>query len=378
LSQATPPAATLGVLSVHAETAVLTASVIECRRVSKVFGRRAPEALAAIGRDGLDRADMLARFQCVLAVADVSFTVGAGEVFCIMGLSGSGKSTLVRHVNRLIEPSAGEILIQGEDIGRKSSTELRRLRSEKIGMVFQHVAIFPHRTVRDNVAFGLEIRGVDRNRRRAVADDKLALVQLAGWGERYPDELSGGMQQRVGLARALAADPDILLMDEPFSALDPLIRRELQNEFIQLSSAMRKTTLFITHDLEEAIRLGDRIAIMKDGRFVQVGTPEEIVTAPADDYVASFVRGVSRLPLLKAIAFIDVNEKPPSIDSAWPRVGAATALQELLDHAVISDAPIVVCEPGGDVLGFITRRSLLDGIRGRVPAREGALRRAAE
>ena len=356
----------------------MTAPVIECRRVWKVFGKRAPEALAVLMRDGLERADILARFQCVLAVADVSFVVGAGEVFCIMGLSGSGKSTLVRHVNRLIEPSTGEIFIHGEDIGRKSPAELRRLRSEKIGMVFQHVAIFPHRNVRDNVAFGLEVRGIDKSRRRAIADEKLALVQLAGWGERYPDELSGGMQQRVGLARALATDPDILLMDEPFSALDPLIRRELQDEFIQLSSAMRKTTLFITHDLEEAIRLGDRIAIMKDGRFVQIGTPEEIVTTPADDYVANFVRGVSRLTLLKAIAFIDPSEKPPSIDSSWPRVGATAALEELLDQAVKSDAPIVVCEPGGDVLGFITRRSLLDGIRGRVPAREGPVRHAAE
>ena len=314
----------------------------------------------------------------MLAVSDVSFKVAAGEVFCIMGLSGSGKSTLVRHVNRLIEPSAGEILIHGDDIGRKSAADLRRLRSEKIGMVFQHVAIFPHRTVRDNVAFGLEIRGVDRERRRAIADEKLALVRLAGWGERYPEELSGGMQQRVGLARALAADPDILLLDEPFSALDPLIRRELQDEFIRLSSAVHKTTVFITHDLDEAIRVGDRIAIMKDGRFVQVGTPEDIVTAPADDYVAAFVRGVSRLTLLKAIAFIDPDEKPLLVDSAWPRVSAETALGELLDQAVSSDAPIVVAEAGGNILGLITRRSLLDGIRGRMPAREDHARHDGE
>jgi len=346
----------------------LTAPVVECRHVSKVFGRRASEALAAFTRDGVGRAEILSRYRCVVAVADVSFNVLAGEVFCIMGLSGSGKSTLVRHVNRLIEPSAGEILIHGEDIGRKSPEELRRLRAEKIGMVFQHVAIFPHRTVRDNVAFGLEVRGVARDRRRAIAEEKLALVQLDGWGERYPDELSGGMQQRVGLARALAADPDILLMDEPFSALDPLIRRDLQDEFIRLSSAMHKTTLFVTHDLEEAIRIGDRIAIMKDGRFVQVGTPEEIVTSPADDYVAKFVQGVSRLALLKATAFVDPDEAHEAIGSDWPGVTVEADLQELLDHAAASDAPIVVREPGGGIVGLVTRRSLLRGIRGRVPA----------
>jgi glycine betaine/proline transport system ATP-binding protein len=343
-------------------------SAIECRAVWKVFGDHASEALAAIDGKGLGRAEVLERFQCVVAVADVSFEVGEGEVFCIMGLSGSGKSTLVRHINRLIEPSRGKILIHGDDIGRKSPAELRRLRTEKIGMVFQHVAIFPHRTVRDNVAFGLEVQGADRERRRTVAEEKLALVQLAGWGDRYPDELSGGMQQRVGLARALAADPDILLMDEPFSALDPLIRRELQDEFVRLSSAMRKTTVFITHDLDEAIRLGDRIAIMKDGRFIQVGTPEAIVTAPADDYVAAFVQGVSRLTLLKASAFIDCDEHVDHhLPEEWHRVHEDTTLDELIDRAVERSTPIVVLGPAGAVRGLITQRSLLVGIRGRVP-----------
>ena len=243
-------------------------------------------------------------------------------------------------------------------------------------MVFQHVAIFPHRTVRDNVAFGLEVRGVDKDRRHAIAEEKLALVQLKGWSERYPDELSGGMQQRVGLARALAADPDILLMDEPFSALDPLIRRDLQDEFIRLSAAVNKTTVFVTHDFEEAIRLGDRIAIMKDGRFVQVGTPEEIVTSPVNDYVAKFVRGVPRLILLKANAFVDPDVTPRSIDGKWPRVTVESDLQELLDHAVATDAPIVVCGLDGGVVGLVTRRSLLKGIRGGVSAREALLDRA--
>ena len=192
-----------------------------------------------------------------MGVADVDFTVGHGEIFCVMGLSGSGKSTLIRHINRLIEPSAGRILVYGEDVNRKSHEELRRMRAEKMGMVFQHMALFPHRTVRDNVAFGLEIRKVDVRERHRVAEEKLSLVQLDGWGDRMPAELSGGMQQRVGLARALASDPVILLMDEPFSALDPLIRRQLQGEFLDLTQRVHKTTLFITHDLDEAIRLGE-------------------------------------------------------------------------------------------------------------------------
>jgi glycine betaine/proline transport system ATP-binding protein len=347
-------------------TGIVNAPAIECRRVWKLFGGRLPEALAALAHGTLSREEIQARFQCVAAVADVTFQVGEGEVFCIMGLSGSGKSTLVRHINRLIEPSAGSVLIHGDDIGRKSAAELRRLRSEKIGMVFQHVAIFPHRTVRENVAFGLEVRGFDKRRRRDVADKKLALVQLEGWGDRYPDELSGGMQQRVGLARALAADPDILLMDEPFSALDPLIRRELQDQFIHLSSAMRKTTVFITHDLDEAIRLGSRIAIMKDGKFVQVGTPEDIVMNPADSYVAAFVKGVSRLSLLKAATLIDRSAPPGPRDAGSEAVAAETSFEEVLDLAIASEAAIPVVGRDGAVQGLITRRSILAGIRGGV------------
>jgi len=340
--------------------------VVACRSVWKVFGERAAEAMAVLARGELGRADVQARYECVVAVADVTFEVSAGEVFCIMGLSGSGKSTLVRHVNRLIEPSAGQILIRGEDVGRKSPAELRRLRSEKIGMVFQHIAIFPHRNVRDNVAFGLEVRGIPKKTRRNIAQAKLDLVQLGAWGDRYPHELSGGMQQRVGLARALASDPDILLMDEPFSALDPLIRRELQNEFIRLSSVMHKTTLFITHDFDEAIRVGDRIAIMKDGRFVQVGTAEEIVMAPVDDYVASFVRGVSQLGLLKAESLLDEDVPPHALNARWPSVGTDASLDVLLDLAVASDDPIVIRGEDGAPRGIATRRSLLAAVRGRV------------
>jgi glycine betaine/proline transport system ATP-binding protein len=337
---------------------------IECRDVWKIFGRRARDAFAAIEHDGMTRAEAERRFDCVVAVAGVSFAVRPGEIFCVMGLSGSGKSTLVRHVNRLIAPTAGTVLVAGEDIGAKSAAALRRLRSEKIGMVFQHMALFPHRTVRDNVAFGLEVRGMAKAARLAVAQQKLELVQLDGWGDRYPHELSGGMQQRVGLARALAADPEILLMDEPFSALDPLIRRDLQEEFARLAARMRKTTLFITHDLDEAIVLGDRIAVMKDGRFAQVGTPEDIVMRPADDYVADFVRGVSRLKLLKAGSLLDPLLGPRDADGAGrPRVDQTATMAELIQIAVATEAPITVLGADGTALGAVTRRSLLQALQ---------------
>ena len=265
-------------------------ATIECRGVWKIFGDREREALAAVRSRGIGKGEVFAEFGCVVGVRDVSFEVAEGEIFCIMGLSGSGKSTLIRHVNRLIDPSAGEVLVEGVDVNSLVPEALRELRSNRIGMVFQNMALLPHRTVRDNVALGLELRGVDKAARSATAESTLERVELAGWGERYPDELSGGMKQRVGLARALAADPHILLMDEPFSALDPLIRRELQQEFMTLASQMNKTTLFITHDLDEAIRIGRRIAIMKDGLLVQIGTPEDIVTNPKDDYVAEGIR----------------------------------------------------------------------------------------
>jgi glycine betaine/proline transport system ATP-binding protein len=339
---------------------------VECRHVWKLFGPNALRALPTIEAERLSKAEVVKRFDCVVGVADVSLTVARGEIFCIMGLSGSGKSTLVRHINRLIEPTAGQILIYGEDIGLKSPKELRQLRATKIGMVFQNMALFPHRTVRDNVAFGLEVRGIEKARRREVAEETLRLVQLAGWEDRSPDQLSGGMQQRVGLARALAADPDILLMDEPFSALDPLIRRELQDQFIELSKLVRKTTLFITHDLEEAIRLGHRIAIMKDGRLVQIGTPEDIVTAPADEYVANFVAGISRLKLVTARKIMrDVSAAEANSDFAgWSRVLDSVKLDVLVDLAVGSDSPTLVVSAEGAPIGVVDKSTLLKGIQG--------------
>ena len=262
--------------------------VIELDSIWKVFGSRAAEAIAA-ARDGVDKHRILEQFDSVIGVADVSLRVERGEIFCVMGLSGSGKSTLVRHVNRLIEPSAGQIRVLGTDVMSLGERELRDLRARRIGMVFQNVALLPHRSVRDNVAYPLEIRNEPKAMRWRVSTEKLALVGLSGYEDRYPGELSGGMQQRVGLARALAADAEILLMDEPFSALDPLIRRELQDLFLDLTRRLGKTALFITHDLDEALRLGSRIAIMKDGRIAQTGTARDILDHPADAFVRAFV-----------------------------------------------------------------------------------------
>ena len=344
--------------------------VIECQNLWKVFGdnqKTTTQAMHAIRSEGLDKAQVFERFKCIVGVQNVSFSVTEGDIFCIMGLSGSGKSTLIRHVNRLIEPTAGQVLIEGADINCMSETELRALRSTKIGMVFQNMALLPHRSVADNVSLGLELRGVDGKERRAAAQEMLERVGLAGWGDRFPDELSGGMKQRVGLARALAADPHILLMDEPFSALDPLIRRDLQTEFMRLAAEMGKTTLFITHDLDEAIRIGDRISIMKDGALIQTGTPEDIVTNPQDDYVADFVAGISKLNFVTAAKIMESPEEYVAHSGPFSEDGAATAqlsdkLGTLVSLAVGGDGPIVIRD-GGTTVGVVSARSLLKGIQ---------------
>ena len=343
--------------------------VIRCDGVWKIFGEKSAKAAEAVRLRGLSKTAIREEFDCVVGVQDASFTVGRGEIFCIMGLSGSGKSTLIRHINRLIEPTSGKIYIEGQDVGAMSARELRALRAEKIGMVFQSMALMPHRTVQDNVVFSLEVRGIPEAKRREVAAKAIAAVDLTGWEKKYPDELSGGMQQRVGLARAIAADPTILLMDEPFSALDPLIRRQLQETFMQLSAELHKTTVFITHDLDEAIRIGDRIAIMKDGVLVQIGTPEEIVTRPADDYVADFVAGISKLDLVTAARIMQplaayVQAHGPQDTSAWPVGKPGCNLNELVDLAVGTDHPILIAADGAAV-GVVTKRALLRGIQGR-------------
>lgn len=263
----------------------------------KVFGP-APEDAVALARQGLDKDEIYRRTGSVVAVDNVSLDVDAREIFVVMGLSGSGKSTLVRCINRLIEPTSGGLSIDGQDVLALDEAGLRQLRLQKVAMVFQHFALFPHRTVVENAAYGLKIRGVAADQRREKALEALAAVGLDAWADTYPANLSGGMQQRVGLARALAVDPEILLMDEPFSALDPLIRRDMQNELVGLQERYSATIVFITHDLNEALTLGSRIAIMKDGRFVQVGRPQDIVGAPADDYVANFTREVDRSRVL--------------------------------------------------------------------------------
>lgn len=345
---------------------------IECRHVWKIYGKNEQLAYQAVTAENISKDACREKYGCVIGVVNASFTVNQGEIFCIMGLSGSGKSTLMRHINRLIEPTDGQILINGTDISALSKPEMRTLRSKKIGMVFQNMALLPHRNVRDNVAFGLEVRKVPKKECQEAAEKALKLVQLDGWGDRFPKELSGGMQQRVGLARALASDPDILLMDEPFSALDPLIRRQLQDQFLELSQKLKKTTLFITHDLDEAIRIGAHIAIMKDGVLVQIGTPEEIVTNPVDEYVADFVAGISRLHLVSAQAVMypvdDFLRKYPEVAAEQlPTVDVGDDLDSLVEIMTDVEANRVAVLSKGDVVGIVTRRSLLRGIQGKPP-----------
>ena len=340
---------------------------VECRDVWKIFGARSQEALAAARTQGLTRRELQQRYNCVLAVAGANLQVRRGEIFCIIGLSGSGKSTLVRHINRLIEPTSGEIFVGGRDINKLGRRDLRQLRARSIGMVFQNMALLPHRTVRDNVALGLELRNVGRDKRYELAEEKLQLVNLDAWADHMPHELSGGMQQRVGLARALAADPSVLLMDEPFSALDPLIRRQLQDQFLELSKVMKKTTLFITHDIEEAIRIGNRIAIMRDGVIVQSGSAEDIVLNPADDYVEKFVEGISRLHVTRAHTLMHPMER---WDSAYPEVDQASCpqaapeahLHELIRLSVGAAGPVRIMHDGRAV-GFVTKDNLLRGVQ---------------
>ncbi len=331
-----------------------TTATVSCRNVWKVYGPKADRIVGTPDAD-LPRAELLAKTGCVAAVRDVSFDVAQGEVFVVMGLSGSGKSTLVRMLNRLHDPTAGKVLIDGEDVVQLDDERLREVRRKKVSMVFQHFGLFPHRTIAENVAFGLEVQGVDKQTRSATASEVLAKVGLEGWGGSYPDELSGGMQQRVGLARALANDPEIMLFDEPFSALDPLIRRDMQDQMIALQRDLRKTMVFITHDLAEALKLGDRIAIMRDGVFVQVGTPEEVVASPADDYVADFTKEVPRAHVLTARSIM----APPNGASAFGGdIAAGTVVQDLIGHFASSDLPLRVID-GDEVLGVVDRAAVM-------------------
>jgi len=336
---------------------VATDVTVSCRDVWKVYGPNAAKIVGSADAN-LPRAELLDKTGCVAAVREVSFDVAPGEVFVVMGLSGSGKSTLVRMINRLLDPTAGQIEIDGEDVLTLSAERLRDVRRRKISMVFQHFGLLPHRRIVDNVAFGLEIRGVEKEERTDKAQQVLDTVGLGGWGDHYPDELSGGMQQRVGLARALATDPEIMLFDEPFSALDPLIRRDMQDEVIRLQRDVRKTMIFITHDLMEALKLGDRIAIMKDGTFVQVGTPEEVVAHPADDYVADFTKDVPRAHVLTART---IMRPANGASGEGPVVAPTTVVQDLIPMVTDGDRLIRVVE-GETVLGVVDRAAVMSAL----------------
>jgi glycine betaine/proline transport system ATP-binding protein len=344
----------------------LMESAIEIKNVWKIFGNNSEEALNAIQNQRISKQEALEKYNSVIGVSDVSFNVKKGEIFCVMGLSGSGKSTLVRHINRLLEPTSGQILINNEDVMKFDSKSLQDLRNKKIGMVFQNFALMPHRSVLDNIAMPLEIRGISKNDRLDAANKILDIVELQGWGNKFAHELSGGMQQRVGLARALAADPDFLLMDEPFSALDPLIRRQLQAEFIKLSKQMKKTTVFITHDLDEAVRVGHRIAIMRDGKVIQIGTPEEIVMKPVDNYVADFVKGISRLKIVQAKSIMQPIEKFKkefgSLAKDLESVYENDLLNKLIEKSSIKDEPILVINNDNKNVGVITQADLLKAV----------------
>jgi glycine betaine/proline transport system ATP-binding protein len=274
-------------------------SQVTVRKLTKIFGNRPKRALELL-EQGASKDEVLEESGQVVAVRDVSFEVEQGELFVVMGLSGSGKSTVIRMLNRLIEPTSGTVTIDGDDVGKLSDEQLRDLRAKKLSMVFQHFALFPHRTVAENAAYGLKIQGVDESQRRERAAQALERVGLKGWGDKHPGEMSGGMKQRVGIARGLATDASILLMDEPFSALDPLIRRDMQDLLMDLQAEFKRTIVFITHDLNEAMRIGDRIVVMKDGAVVQIGTGEQIIHDPANQYVADFVADVDRARVLTA------------------------------------------------------------------------------
>lgn len=327
---------------------------IKVEKVTKIFGKNPKKAYQLLEK-GYDKKEIFNETGMNLGVNQASFEVQEGEMFVIMGLSGSGKSTLIRLINRLIEPTAGDIWIDGENISKMDKEALRRTRREKLSMVFQSFALFPHRTILENTAYGLEVQGVDENTRFKKAKEALDLVNLAGYEDQYPDQLSGGMQQRVGLARALAADTDIILMDEAFSALDPLIRKGMQDELERIQRKMKKTILFITHDLNEALKLGDRIALMRDGRIVQIGSPEDILMDPANTFVERFVEDVD---ISRVLTAKNVMIEPETVDMT--RHGPRVAM-EVMRKAEISS--LYVVDDQDHLQGIVTADNVVAGIR---------------
>ncbi|MEC8274703.1 MAG: glycine betaine/L-proline ABC transporter ATP-binding protein [Pseudomonadota bacterium] len=329
--------------------------MIAASGVWKIFGANAEQVLDTHDRSK-SRDEIQEETGHVVAVKEVDFEVRRGECFVVMGLSGSGKSTLLRTLTRLIEPTGGSITIDGHDVRDLSQRDLRDLRRSKVAMVFQHFGLFPHRSVIDNIAYGLEVRGMGKVKRTEKAEEILDLVGLGGWGERFPRELSGGMQQRVGLARAMAMDPEILFFDEPFSALDPLIRREMQDELLDLQAKLQKTMVFITHDFLEAIKMGDHIAIMKDGEIVQIGTPEEIVAAPVDDYVREFTEDVPRYKVLSVGKVMRPASKGLSADGG---VRSGAKIESAINQVADTDSPVAVVDEAGDIVGEIDREIIM-------------------
>ena len=336
------------------------APMISVRNLWKVFGANADKVIGSPLAD-LSRSELRAQTGNTIAVRDVSFDVAPGEVFVVMGLSGSGKSTLVRCMTRLIEPTRGSLTLEGEDILKVDNARLRELRKTRFSMVFQHFGLLPHRKVIDNIAYSLEINGVKKTERHARANEVIELVGLSGYANAYPEQLSGGMQQRVGLARALAVDPQVLFLDEPFSALDPLIRRDMQQEVIRLHHELGKTMVFITHDLSEAVKVGDRIAIMRDGAVVQTGTPEELVANPADEYVANFVRDIAKSHVLT----LKYLARPVRSDEATdgPELPANTIIRDAAQVILQTHKPVRVND-NGKALGVVSSEDVLRLISG--------------
>lgn len=394
-------------------------TILEVRNVSKLFGPNVEQGISLL-EQGWTKEKLNKEKNITVGVNRANMDIQQGEIFVIMGLSGSGKSTLVRMFNRLIEPTSGEILVHGKDLRKMNKEQLREVRRKTISMVFQKFALFPHRTVLENVEYGLEVQNVDKAERRQKAEQSLELVGLKHWGDKMPDELSGGMQQRVGLARALANDPEVLLMDEAFSALDPLIRRDMQDELLELQDKMKKTIIFITHDLDEALRIGDRIALMKDGAVVQIGTPEEIMIQPANSYVARFVedvdlskvltaahvmrrpetitldrgprvalelmreRGISNLFVIdrskKLLGVITAEDAAAALKADkklqdilitdGPQVAPDTVMNDLFEITSSSKVPLAVVDQNGKLQGVIVRGALLGALGGEVSLKE--------
>lgn len=338
-------------------------AVIEAEELWKIFGGD-PKRARTLSQEGESKAEVKAETGSVIAVEDATFGVQEQEIFVVMGLSGSGKSTLLRCINRLVEPTYGTVRVHGEDVTAFDDEQLRELRRTKMSMVFQNFGLFPHRSVLGNVEYGLEVSGMDKEQRREKAKRTLDLVGLEGYEDSNPSELSGGMQQRVGLARALVNDPEILLMDEAFSALDPLIREEMQNELLDLQEMWDPacTILFITHDLDEALKMGNRIAIMKDGRIAQIGTPTEILTEPADDYVRSFVENVDRTKIIPARTVMRDLRDGETTASDSASVSPHTPLAEILPLVLGTDAPVPVYDSGDNLQGVVDREAVMDEV----------------